>query len=1107
MLGRRLTRSMRQPYRSFLPLHSSRFFSVEKVVALEEKRSDRATPLSQLHEWYQRASRDGEGGELVLNTESKVLDDGKQHWTAEFQLSSSPPVLYKSGSLLETTRKTERRTVDGKVYYRKRRTAVQAAAARAIDVIQYHAEGSLEPRICAEDPSTLEPPPISQQVAEPTSTEPPRALLNNYFQSNHPECLPISKHFQSSSLMCGEGKTWWTASFTSPADGVVYGAGSFIDKLRWGEPRYFDGKVYYPREKWAVQAVSARFLDCVAFEMGSLDQQLCHEDPSSPSTQASHPDSPNRELSKKKDLAETIVGSLGLRVFEGAGDGIRETNKPEVGVQSKRNGTTLERIMEAWSDSVVTPVDETRIASPLPMLWTPNDERRKVLADAETWYCSMKPGAIPEEVQGKYQLFHNPLRLATLSAGNSILWALARVSQVGSAFGTDESSAEHIASRIVDILWETCEPTTETYNAYLRCMEGPTWDKIARKADQIFQNMVDEKGGNAGIVLPSANIETYNTMIMLWARAGGEEGKQRCEGLFAKISSHPTLSPNRTTFMNILSCAGTRGTQLDLAWARSWMERMSLNGITIDTTVCNSALPWSGEPSETWMNSEIWDDYKALFSAGFKDSDAEATENAEAVGEWMVYMKQKHALEPDIVTHEAAIQAWVRTATREGVEKAEAIVEELMKSEHPLHSHVRAQTVHPIVAAHAFAGEAPTKVEEWFNKAARMSESNKHLVLDSRISAMLGTAWACHAKRIISSEKMGDFTRATTAKNAAIKASHALEEQFAKLKIYWEDAADDDAFFVHGSNFVDIVEMWSDFAVAMSTAGEGGDVSECVDEMMKAVAVHSRSVGLMRDVRREHEKEARFHVSTSGASMLDLQLHHLLSTAGRLYLSVALALKELDKARSESGTVSVFDPPFLSRHAPDLEGFVRRLHASNREIANEPTTVVYADRFSYHGDATVHMASNGAVCAAIAEGIEMHGWSQRAKTRMVATLLEFLLLSPSTTTPEDKSVMRRTADMLASHEALSGDATREKLVEHLSEETLASNVTDQLRQSILDAPPEPFDNRPRQNTRGKPKGRKSSQWPNLPLDEGSTARRKSRGKPKGRKGNQRRKKM
>jgi hypothetical protein len=108
-------------------------------------------PLWELNEFYK--TQHG-----ISNVSKQIQADLVQeyfpvdHWAASFTCPVTGTDFYPAG-VLRSDRDDAKRKPDGRIVYLKKSTAMRAAAARALDVIQYQKLGIVEPRLCEEDPS------------------------------------------------------------------------------------------------------------------------------------------------------------------------------------------------------------------------------------------------------------------------------------------------------------------------------------------------------------------------------------------------------------------------------------------------------------------------------------------------------------------------------------------------------------------------------------------------------------------------------------------------------------------------------------------------------------------------------------------------------------------------------------------------------------------------------------------------------------------------------------------------------------------------------------------------------------------------------------------
>eukprot|EP00559_Dactyliosolen_fragilissimus_P004056 CAMPEP_0184860528 /NCGR_PEP_ID=MMETSP0580-20130426/5403_1 /TAXON_ID=1118495 /ORGANISM="Dactyliosolen fragilissimus" /LENGTH=585 /DNA_ID=CAMNT_0027357667 /DNA_START=757 /DNA_END=2514 /DNA_ORIENTATION=- len=179
-------------------------------------------------------------------------------------------------------------------------------------------------------------------------------------------------------------------------------------------------------------------------------------------------------------------------------------------------------------------------------------------------------------------------------------------------------------------------------------------------------------------------------------------------------------------------------------------ERYKDEDLQPDTEVYNAPLPWSGGVYRITptLSTNSWDDYAFIFHKGFRPLDANnlLVKSAINMENWVYKMesaamnKSNICLHPNIETYESIIQAWVRTGTVEGMERAESWA---MRAVDAGSSCVgispRLQTFHPIFAGWSCSGMdmGATRVTNLLNELERLSTSNHHLKPDGRIYASI----------------------------------------------------------------------------------------------------------------------------------------------------------------------------------------------------------------------------------------------------------------------------------------------------------------------------------------------------------------------------------
>jgi len=223
----------------------------------------------------------------------------------------------------------EIRTFGGMVYYRDESTAKHAAAARAIDCLNFRSfgngsDGSKEKsKLCLEDPYLND-----KKKTQPTDYEALKDIVEKRRRSEsdptHEETftfssyaksfaylLHVPKNFLHNGLQNGYGqdcrdsfdvqktthedKKMFTATFSHPITNERFSSGlvgeinvekrvntSPATPLHLAQVKILDGKVYYRNAKLAKHAAAARAIDCYIFREETADTnkiQLCIEDP------------------------------------------------------------------------------------------------------------------------------------------------------------------------------------------------------------------------------------------------------------------------------------------------------------------------------------------------------------------------------------------------------------------------------------------------------------------------------------------------------------------------------------------------------------------------------------------------------------------------------------------------------------------------------------------------------------------------------------------------------------------------------------------------------------------------------------------------------------
>jgi hypothetical protein len=691
----------------------------------------------------------------------------------------------------------------------------------------------------------------------------------------------------------------------------------------------------------------------------------------------------------------------------------------ELVVQLKRSRiSTLGHIMEAW-------VDDTNVSSEpdgqsIESLRLPLDEQpispEHVVSRIKTWFRNFPPDPKPHHPFNKIRKRHQPSRYGkergdesespvifttapmssrisfTSTAANRAMNALASASRdhslkgqtlgftsqlvrrVEEAFSSGEtdivSQKEQIATQLLERMWAFAasseeQPSAETYNAYLKCIHGPSTHGAARRASEILTRMQTSEPDESGRVLPLPNVGTLNAVLQLWARVKDEttrrEGMQDVyERLVQNGNGGNTIVPNRETFVTILSSEAEDG--LDTVFAKSWIDRMAdishdNPSLLPDSEVWNAPLRWSGVKDELAAGSRSpasWDDYSSIFQSGFRpvsngeDFHSEQAQKAEA---WLEQMKDANPALPNIETYESLIQALVRTGTRNGLKKAEAWAEQVIASSSQLKP--RLSTFHPIIAAWAYCGddEGPEWVTGWIKRLESLGDRS---LPDGRVKgAYVQALVSVQQTKLKSIQTVGDEQSERTSladevQQAARKCSTYLESLCAEINQGKRD------FILDATVFQQAILAWKTSIQAYDRAG-GNDlerIDQAAEGLVHIVNQFDSLIYSLQLLPNEGNK--------SLSSSSDQQRRHLMLTAIGVLDAYLHSLIVIDRFRQR---LPRWDKKeiLLQRQLSQIEKLIRRCDELRQiyhktEGRNDPSGrkqradefLTYRDNFYYH---------------------------------------------------------------------------------------------------------------------------------------------------------------
>mmetsp|Transcript_14129 Transcript_14129/g.19855 ORF Transcript_14129/g.19855 Transcript_14129/m.19855 type:complete len:793 (+) Transcript_14129:1-2379(+) len=592
----------------------------------------------------------------------------------------------------------------------------------------------------------------------------------------------------------------------------------------------------------------------------------------------------------------------------------------------------------------------------------------------------------------------------SVGSGNAILTALANVNGLSTTsqnrLGSNRQIGE-IASKVVDLLWKNAAegrgdpPNVQTYNAYLKCVGGPTTQRIAQRAHAFLDNMC--KGTKRhDRVLPKPNTETFNTVIQLWSCVGGEKAQKKISELRTLLKDTqeeiPELVPNRETYLSILASTTLNSTieteavstYFDPDGARELISEMNQayirtrdESLRPDTEVYNAALRWCGGPNQSSYAPTIpWDKYNIIFHDGFRDNNEETDaliDEAKLVEEWLNQMES-----PDIQTYESVIQSWVRTGTLEGVTNAETWALRLL--ENPLVESVqpRLQTFHPIIAAWAYSGDkrGPKKVEEWKDRLAQQSSTTPGIQPDGRVESALVTAWRNQQEKLLKQHREEDsmshssHTLLPKLSETARTCASSLE-RICEASCQPKEAEGPLNLFIEGHLFSEVVDAWASIirhcqTVDGNTVGAEEASEEALTKVFLVAKLLDDTIHYFRSMEIDEKKsylDEELDTEDLNCEVDFLkdwrsrQLRHLIYSASDVYTKCVAIFTEVDSTltkANQSNSLKTYDAPgqnAFSRFLFEIESMLRRSEEYGKFLNQcDPTDdfeVVYEDLFSY----------------------------------------------------------------------------------------------------------------------------------------------------------------
>ena len=845
-------------------------------------------------------------------TPTKEVRSRTTWWTASFTC----PV---SGEIIHAKELQDGDEVDGnseRYLYRNKRDAFRAVAAQALEVM------SLENDKSESDPIDSSPePPVRSRLA--------RQHLQSRYEEKHNINLSEEDFVVSSIVLKGSlGGIWWTASFICPLSGDRYDSGALTQFAMHTDD---DGINWYRKKEHSIVAASFNALDELRLnDKNNDDSELCQEQPLAANT-ADHAEKTQTikvdvaigvdQLVEEDEEDEFVIKVVPQRFGNTMGSG-------------SSTATTLDLIAQTWLE-FTEPVHSDDKKSP--KFHGASSERNFVVDRASAWV--MEQLGRRQDRPGDRTQFDNVGQMNNQKLANLILNSLAsshqRLPSNKVSYGVEDA-----ANAVLNFMWSTpsTSPDAASYAAYLKCLEGDDPMKVAKRARRIFDSM---SNGTAydGRVLPKPTIAVYNSLLQRLAEAGIKE---------FQIDQISGIIPDRQTYLSLLSSNAYStgygdGIGFDADYASKIIDSMSNSNesndssLKADIDVYNASLRWSAGLNSTlsrpYTKPMPWDNYHEIYKEGFikMDDNNSLVKEASAIEDWfnsIVDGKYGNNVQPNIETYESLIQAWTRTGTIEGLQRAEALAELLIQDQNK-DIELRLQTIHPILASWAYSGnsEGSARVGYWLKQ---LEGSVPEFELDGRLRVVGLIARVAYQKRLLEGNALKSKGGAQSQSSSALSnAAKALEqvaiESSQILQTMIDDFKQRSDFFFECDPFLLTIQASRNAGLVGSRQGHTHKTDAAMSAIEQTVQEFDNLVGFL--YARSNEDDLR-------------QIQYLMQHSNHVYFAALCAINEFDRSEHQQR---------LKDSIKRNSRFLNQLHTFEEKIRRSEEFRIYIEEFGKSG--------------------------------------------------------------------------------------------------------------------------------------------------------------
>jgi len=251
---------------------------------------------------------------------------------------------------------------------------------------------------------------------------------------------------------------------------------------------------------------------------------------------------------------------------------------------------------------------------------------------------------------------------------------------------------------------------------------------------------------------------------------------------------------------------------------------------------------------------------------------------------------------PDVETYEAIIQAWLRTASREGLERAHDLALSLLDSptaspNNPIQP--RLLTYRPLILSWIMSKDAdgPSKVQRIVDRLDAASQSLPALRPDGRILQSLTASNLTHQLSAIETEKESkesDVSAFGDVFESAKKCTRALDRICDEFQHTMELTEEAD-LFLETTPFEECILAWHNVAISASKVDGANDsiFEDSIDEMLRVVAAFETCI------RAVQQRQSPGSLGVREDRRRSIQFRHLLVYGHRVYSAFLMCLPQL----------------------------------------------------------------------------------------------------------------------------------------------------------------------------------------------------------------------